>query len=239
MTLSILNYLTNIDNNSKFLLTVIIIIIVLLILIFIFNYLSNKQVRRQRKLVREINKDAKHIEPIKVRKEDKKEKAVDLDNSNKKIEIEEKLIVSEPTVVNKNISVVQDEIETIQDEEIIEVLQDDNESDIDRILREIKQASKEDSINLTEFEKEQEETAIISYDELCKRAGVKKKIYKANKEEEKVPIEATVNDSKKYKPTKFVSPIYGIQDAKTKNDNMDLDQTFLQNLKEFRSTLDL
>lgn len=239
MTLSILNYLTNIDNNSKFLLTVIIIIIVLLILIFIFNYLSNKQVRRQRKLVREINKDAKHIEPIKVRKEDKKEKAVDLDNSNKKIEIEEKLIVSEPTVVNKNISVVQDEIETIQDEEIIEVLQDDNESDIDRILREIKQASKEDSINLTEFEKEQEETAIISYDELCKRAGVKKKIYKANKEEEKVPIETTVNDSKKYKPTKFVSPIYGIQDSKTKNDNMDLDQTFLQNLKEFRSTLDL
>ena len=242
MTLSILNYLTSIDNNSKFLLTIIIIIIVLLILIFIFNYLSNKQVRRQRKLVREINKDAKHIEPIKVKTEEKKQelsKKIEISDNNKKNEIEEKLIISEPTVVNKNISVVQDDIETIDDEEIIEVLQDDNESDIDRILREIKQASKEDSINLTEFEKEQEETAIISYDELCKRAGVKKKVYKANKEEAKVPTEVTVNDSKKYKPTKFVSPIYGIEDSKTKGENIDLDQTFLQNLKDFRSTLDL
>ena len=81
--------------------------------------------------------------------------------------------------------------------EIIEVLQEDNESDVDRILREIKEASKEETINLNEFEKEQEETAIISYDELCKKAGVKKKIYKAATEEVQKEVETELKKLKK------------------------------------------
>ncbi len=224
MTLSILNNFSNYDNNSKFLISVIIIISVLLVLIFIFNYLSNRQIRRQKKLSRLISKEARDIVPLK--KEVKKE------------EIKEEKVIDEPITINKTISTISSEPLMKEEEEIIEVLQDENESDIDRILREIKDATIEETFNLTEFEREQEESAIISYDELCKRAGVKKKIYKTTKETEEVPVKS---DNKKYKPTEFVSPIYGIQNKKKENvsyDENDLDQTFLQSLKEFKSTLE-
>lgn len=224
MILSILNNFSNYDNNSKFLISVIIIISVLLVLIFIFNYLSNRQIRRQKKLSRLISKEARDIVPLK--KEVKKE------------EIKEEKVIDEPITINKTISTISSEPLMKEEEEIIEVLQDENESDIDRILREIKDATIEETFNLTEFEREQEESAIISYDELCKRAGVKKKIYKTTKETEEVPVKS---DNKKYKPTEFVSPIYGIQNKKKENvsyDENDLDQTFLQSLKEFKSTLE-
>lgn len=224
MTLSILNNFSNYDNNSKFLISVIIIISVLLVLIFIFNYLSNRQIRRQKKLSKLISKEARDIVPLK--KEVKKE------------EIKEEKVIDEPITINKTISTISSEPLMKEEEEIIEVLQDENESDIDRILREIKDATIEETFNLTEFEREQEESAIISYDELCKRAGVKKKIYKTTKETEEVPVKS---ENKKYKPTEFVSPIYGIQNKKKENvsyDENDLDQTFLQSLKEFKSTLE-
>ncbi|MBQ1496081.1 MAG: hypothetical protein IIZ40_01840 [Bacilli bacterium] len=227
MSLNILNLFANYDNNSKFLITVIAIISVLLILIFIFNYLSNRQIRRQKKLGRLISKEAKNITP------EKKDFKVPV-----KV-VEEKVIVNEPISINKNISTINNEPLIKEEEEIIEVLQDENESDIDRILREIKESTIEESFNLTEFEREQEESAIISYDELCKRAGVKKKVYKTTKETEEIHENNSVN--KKYKPTEFVSPIYGVQNKKSENisyDENDLDQTFLQSLKEFKSTLE-
>ena len=218
MYLSIINYLTNMDKNSRFLLIIIGIIVLLLILIFIFNYLGNRNIRIQEKnkkrLIKEINREA-----LKITETPKTKAPV-------------------TSFATQNIS-IKEEPEIIEDEEeVIEVLQDDNESDVDRILREIKKASKEETMNLTEFEKEQEETAIISYDELCRRAGVKKKVYKAQSEEIEMKVQEVVNhkEEKKYKPTKYVSPIYGVQED---NDEEDLDKTFLQSLKEFRSTLDM
>ena len=163
MILNMINFMTNLDKNSRFLLIMICIITFLLILIFAINYFSERQNRIQsknrKKLIKEINKAAKTIVP-------------EVKQVSKKKEI---------SPVTQSISVQQEPEEIIEDdeEEVIEILQDDNESDVDRILKEIKKASKEDNMNLTEFEKEQEETAIISYDELCKRAGVKKKVYKA------------------------------------------------------------
>lgn len=235
MMLDIVNYLSNIEKNNQFLFIIIVIIVILLILIFIFNYLSNRTVRRQqrnrKRLIREINSAAKKIEVSKSKpiKEVVKEPVIEP--------------VVEKAPITKTISVAVEDIEKIEDEEIIEVLKDDNESDVDRILREIKKASKEETMNLTEFEKEQEESAIISYDELCKRAGVKKKVYKATKEENDV-VQAIKEvtepvDNKKYKPTTFVSPIFGVQKETVKVEEDNLDQTFLQNLKDFRSTLDL
>lgn len=212
MLLNIMNNLTNIDKNSRFLLIIIAIISFLLLLIFVFNFLSNRKVRKQEKikkaykkrLIEEINNEAKTIEPI------------------KKVTLSKKAI--------------QEEIEVLDEEEVLEVIEDDNESDVDRILKEIKEASKSEGLNLTEFEREQEETAIISYDELCKRAGVKKKIYKVQNNKVSENITNTVNNNeKKYKPSKIVSPIYGVQNDE---EELDLDQTFLKTLKEFRSTLD-
>ena len=212
MLLNIMNNLTNIDKNSRFLLIIIAIISFLLLLIFVFNFLSNRKVRKQEKikkaykkrLIEEINNEAKTIEPI------------------KKVTLSKKAI--------------QEEIEVLDEEEVLEVIEDDNESDVDRILKEIKEASKSEGLNLKEFEREQEETAIISYDELCKRAGVKKKIYKVQNNKVSENITNTVNNNeKKYKPSKIVSPIYGVQNDE---EELDLDQTFLKTLKEFRSTLD-
>ena len=218
MYLSIINYLTNMDKNSRFLLIIIGIIVLLLILIFIFNYLGNRNIRIQEKnkkrLIKEINREA-----LKITETPKTKAPV-------------------TSFATQNIS-IKEEPEIIEDEEeVIEVLQDDNESDVDRILREIKKASKEETMNLTEFEKEQEETAIISYDELCKRAGVKKKVYKAVTEEtmDVSKIVPEIKENKKYKPSRYVSPIYGVEKEQTEED---MDKTFLQSLKEFRNTLDM
>lgn len=234
MTLSIVNYLSNMDENSKLLLIIIAVISVLLILIFFFNHLSNKKEKYQSK----------------IQKANKKRLFAEIEEESKNIEIPKKEYVKiEKPALEEPVKEIKKE-ETIETEEVIEVLQDENESDVDRILREIKAASKEDSINLTQFEKEQEETAIISYDELCKRAGVQKKIYKAptksNEVVETIKEEKIESSEKpKYKPSKIVSPIFGVQEENKSFMNldnsmneMDLDQTFLTSLKEFRNGLE-
>lgn len=229
MYLNVVNYLNNMDKNSRFLLIIIGIISFLLILIYIINFFTGREVKKmekirranKKKLLKEINKKAKEIEVTPKTIEPKKSSPAVEDISVKKEEVEEVIeVMDEP------------------EEEIIEVLQEDNGNDIDRILNDIKKASKEDSINLNEFEQEQEETAIISYDELCKRAGVKKKVYKAVTEEtmDVSKIVPEIKETKKYKPSRYVSPIYGVE--KEKNEE-DLDKTFLQSLKEFRNTLDM
>ena len=249
MTMNIMNYLANIDKNSKFLLIIIAVIVVLLIIITILNIRMNKKNKpysgiqkvNKRKLFKEIEEESKNIDPSTF-KSNRKPKTVE------KIEK-----VIEPKVEAKNI----DQEPEILEDEIIEIIQEDNESDVDRILRDIKSASKEETLNLTDFEKEQEETAIISYDELCKKTGVQKIIYKAPEKEhvkqeikkeqvvQKTQAKEEPKQKSKYTPTKFVSPIYGVQqekkafiDVSDDVEELDLDQTFLKNLKEFRSGLE-
>ena len=231
MYLNIVNYLNNMDKNSRFLLIIIGIISFLLILIYIINFFTGREVKKmekirranKKKLLKEINKKAKEIEVTSKTIEPKKSSPA----------VEEISIKKEEPEVSEVIEVMDE-----PEEEIIEVLQEDNGNDIDRILNDIKKASKEDSINLNEFEQEQEETAIISYDELCKRAGVKKKVYKAVTEEtmDVSKIVPEIKENKKYKPSRYVSPIYGVEKEQTEED---MDKTFLQSLKEFRNTLDM
>ena len=231
MYLNVVNYLNNMDKNSRFLLIIIGIISFLLILIYIINFFTGREVKKmekirranKKKLLKEINKKAKEIEATPKTIEPKKSSPA----------VEEISIKKEEPEVSEVIEVMDE-----PEEEIIEVLQEDNGNDIDRILNDIKKASKEDSINLNEFEQEQEETAIISYDELCKRAGVKKKVYKAVTEEtmDVSKIVPEIKENKKYKPSRYVSPIYGVEKEQTEED---MDKTFLQSLKEFRNTLDM
>ena len=188
---------------------------------------------REKLTLKTINDETLHGYSWKI----EKPKAV-INKEKKEVTVPIKEVAVEPKVQLSNI--VEPEIEK---EEIIEILQDDDESDVDRILRDIKEASKEETMNLTQFEREQEETAIISYDELCKKAGVKKKVYKTTNEIEYT--EPVVEDKPKYKPSKIVSPIFGVQEEKKSfininNDDKeeDLDKTFLKNLKEFRSGLE-
>ena len=119
-------------------------------------------------------------------------------------------------------------------EEEIEVL-DESRDEIDEMIDTLKENNNVSTFNLTDFEREQEETAIISYEELCKKHGVEQKIYSS---EEKNIIEK-VNDivenkmeNHKFRPTQYVSPIFGLEKEEAQ------DQTFLTNLTEFRNGLE-
>ena len=81
--------------------------------------------------------------------------------------------------------------------------------------------------NIDRYEEEQEENAVISYQELLDR----KMALTAEKEEEKK--EAFIP---KFSNSEFISPIFGRVDNKEEQVEM-LDEDFLNNLKEFRSNL--
>ena len=88
---------------------------------------------------------------------------------------------------------------------------------------------------MTDFEREQEETAIISYEELCKKHGVEQKIY-SNEEKNIIDKVTDIVENKiedhKFRPTQYVSPIFGLEKEEAN------EQTFLTNLKEFRNGLE-
>ena len=146
-----------------------------------------------------------------------------------KRKLREEIDLAAKNIVTNNIEVTV----APKKEEEIEVL-DESRDDIDVIMDDIKENNGL-GINLTDFEREQEATAIISYEELCKKHGVEQKIYT---KEEKNIIEKVTDivenkvESQKFRPTKYVSPIFGLQQEEAK------DQAFLTNLKEFRNGLE-
>lgn len=132
-------------------------------------------------------------------------------------------------------SIVTEKVKPIvKQEEEIEILDSEND-EIDDIIDGMKASNSSASFNLTDFEREQEETAIISYEELCKKHGVEQKIYS---KEDKNIIEKVNNivenkmEEHGFKPTQYVSPIFGLQQEEAK------DQAFLTSLKEFRNGLE-
>ena len=112
---------------------------------------------------------------------------------------------------SKNIDSSLKTISTPKKEEIeeeIEVL----EEDFEEIKEEPKVESLIPNFDLTDFEREQEETAIISYDELCKRAGVQKKVYTSENTDIMNKVDQMIEPKKEerhFKPTTYVSPIFG------------------------------
>ncbi|MBR2712182.1 MAG: hypothetical protein IKE73_00580 [Bacilli bacterium] len=196
------NFLSNMDKNSQFLLIIIFIIVFLLFLIFIINSINAKRARRinakksayRRKLIEEIDNEAKNIVPNNIKVEHK-----------------------------KAMTKVEEEIEVL----------DSENDEIDDIIDDLRVNNNVSTIDLTDFEREQEESAIISYEELCKKHGVPQKLY--NKEETTVIEKVNnivENKTSVFKPTQYVSPIFGLQQEEAK------DQAFLTNLKEFRSGLE-
>ena len=108
-----------------------------------------------------------------------------------------------------------------------------------------KDLEKEKEGDIETFEREQEEKAIISYQELLKQAGklreltedkknqdLKKdiKIEEVKKEEKKEPEE-----HKKFKNTEFISPVYGKEAPESIINRKN--QEFLNSLKDFRRNL--
>ena len=151
----------------------------------------------------------------------------------------------------------------MEEPEVIEVISEDNSIDKIAMLIEDNESNKK-PIDLTKFEEEEERNAIISYDELVKKAGAKKIVYKTqkatiNESKPEVKIEAKEEPKGKFKASEVISPIYGIQrnikkdeveefieledNSIAKENNIEdkeyeNDMTFLTSLKTFRSNLD-
>jgi len=213
---------SNLDRGNKLLIVIIFIIIVLLILIGLYNLVLNisyriKAKKRKETIDEQINKEY-NVQKQKIVKEE-----IRVEPVIEKKETKEEAIEN----YQKTVKEEMEEIETL----------DENVSDIDEILVEMMNMGSQEEFDLTDFEREQEENAIISYGELCKKAGVQQIVYpkkEINKEVEK-KIEKEVYNNSGFKPSTVISPIYGVQ--KEEKDYAEEDSEFLGKLKEFRSGL--
>ena len=240
----------NMGRNSKFLLTMIGLIIFLLVLIVIISLITkkkeNKNIIKPTVVInkkKKINYDEESLEDL--------SPSIKISSKNDSVKVDTSK-VNEPKSVEK--------IKKDDDVEVIEVMSDESD-DIDEIKKLIENTLEQEPIRLNEFEQEQEDCAIISYDELVKRAGAKKIVYKTKKEEETPVVKSVVEENKNvmFKPSMIVSPIYGIQKEKDEKDEvlksfeeldnvkrsfrstsseMDNDVEFLNKLKKFRSELE-
>ena len=177
--------------------------------------------------------------------------------SNKKIV----KLSSELDLPFKDTEEVIEKIETKEepkDEEVVEVRV--GNTSLDEITDLIENTLEQKPIDLTKFEEDQEENAIISYDELVRRAGAKKIIYKREdvRPKEEIVKQEEPKEKAKFKASRVISPIYGVQKEeveekdevmesfieleKAKEENKEdietlSDMEFLGSLKKFRSEL--
>ncbi len=221
---------SNMDKSSQVLLFLIILVALMLVSIFVINLITKKKNSKYDASISNITRYSDALE---------KEKKVE------KIEVKVK----------------EEKEEILFDEpEVIEVVSKNNS--IEEISKMIENTLEQEPINLTLFEEEQEKDAIISYDELVKRAGAKKIVYKVETKEE--PVKEEIKEEPKteytgkFKTSQIISPIYGIQKEKEKEEKIDVildveeylfnnkkediqmmdDMEFLGTLKSFRSELD-
>ena len=89
------------------------------------------------------------------------------------------------------------------------------------------------------FEREQEEKAIISYQELLKATGrLKELTEEKTRKQEAQKIEEVIKEHeepKKFKNTEFISPVYGKEAPESVISRKN--QEFLNSLKDFRKNL--
>lgn len=251
---SILHMYSNMDSSSQILLFLIILVSLMLVSIFVINNVTKRRNER-------ILNGSKKKKNIKTKTELEKDikPSVDLKNN----------VIEEPK--KEILDVIKEELKQKEEvEEVVKVVP--RRTSIEDITRLIEDTLEQEPINLTKFEEDQEENAIISYDELVKRAGAKKIVYrceeendildiKPKREEIKVePIEKKIEESKKFKASQVISPIFGVQKQKEEPDEVlesfiDLEEfsfnknkeqkeepkndvEFLASLKEFRSGLE-
>ena len=260
----VLYLVARLDKNSKFLLSMIVLIIILLILIIIISYIlkvKEKKALEQKRL--EYKKEfKKNIKVINFEEDEKLDLSptVSLTPLKKEEQVKKEVKKEEPIVKieEPRKEIVQKiEPEVLEEEiEVIEVIEDETD-EIEKIKESIKESQGVHTFDLNKWEQEQEDSAIISYDELVKRAGAKKIVYKTKKKtEKKNEFTNNVNKTKTFKPSEIISPVYGshenikkldeeidafskVEKLRTNNpeEEMDYDMEFLNKLKKFRSEL--
>lgn len=139
---------------------------------------------------------------------------------------------------------------------------DNKRIDLEKIKQQLEEDAKNKNIDLTHYEKDQEENAIISYEELKKAAAKEDKQLDFDDVVEQIQARNEVVEEKKipYKPTPFISPIFGIekpnieikeepivQRPKSLEETLSIEpiskeikknDEFLEALKDFRKNLD-
>lgn len=223
---------SNMDGSSQILIFLIVLVFLMLISIVIINIIT-----RKKKGNNDIISNKKIV----------------------KLSSELDLPFKDTEEVIEKIETKEEPIEEIKDEEVVEVRVGGNTS-LDEITDLIENTLEQKPIDLTKFEEDQEENAIISYDELVKRAGAKKIIYKCEdvKPKEEIVKQEEPKEKAKFKASRVISPIYGVQKEevedkdeviesfieleKAKEENKEdietlSDMEFLGSLKKFRSEL--
>ena len=246
---------SNLDRSSQILLFLIILVSLMLVSIFIMNIIIKK---RNEKYDKKHNLISKYNRVMNTREINKKNR---INNEEKDFIIDKPKIKEEKQIIKPK----EEKIEVMTDEEVVEIISE--ESSIDKISTLLEDnINKPSTINLEKFEEDEEREAIISYDELVKRAGAKKIIYRPKEatisekvNEEKIEIKQEVPTGK-FKASSIISPIYGrkkvpevkkdeieefidLENIETKNNQVEDEQltkdlTFLSNLKTFRNNLD-
>lgn len=170
--------------------------------------------------------------------------------TNNKLKKVDELIKEEPTIKSEKIK--EEKIETFEDQ-VEEVVKVEEKTSIDKIEELLEEGSKLNPIDLTKFEEEQEANAIISYDELVRKAGAKKIIYEYDYSNNDIldnEVKKELIENKKFIASKVISPVYGVQKDEIEdiidleefndeeyNSEKEMNETFLKSLKEFRSEL--
>lgn len=265
---SILYLYSNMDKSSQILLFLIVLVILMLISIFIINIITKKKNENITGLSRKSKLSTKSdIKPTV--NMSKKNNISSINNSKKNIQVNQKNVKDEILkMIDENEEPRHAKIENKISETVKpveEVVKVEKRTSIDDIAELLQNTQMNKPIDLTKFEEDQEENAIISYDELVKRAGAKKIIYKCEDKKDLLE-EKTTNikseskekqEEKKFKASQVISPIFGIQKETEEKDevlesfidledfnneqiknNEETDSEFLNNLKKFRSTLE-
>lgn len=222
---------SNMDGSSQILIFLIVLVFLMLISIVVINIIT-----RKKKSNNDIFSNKKIV----------------------KLSSELDLPFKDTEEVIEKIEPKEEPIEEIKDEEVVEVRV--GNTSLDEITDLIENTLEQKPIDLTKFEEDQEENAIISYDELVKRAGAKKIIYKREdvKPKEEIVKQEEPKEKTKFKASRVISPIYGVQKEeveekdevmesfieleKAKEENKEdietlSDMEFLGSLKKFRSEL--
>lgn len=166
------------------------------------------------------------------KKKKKKVKPVKIKEENKHADISVSLATNNIPEISKeapNMEEILDIKEEPKKEEVQEVQEEKNEkSSIEDVLRLMNaDLEKQKYENIDKYEEEQEENAVISYQELLDRKMALNEEKKEKQQEAFVP---------KFSNTEFISPIFGRVEKKEEEIEI-LDEDFLNNLKEFRSNL--
>ena len=119
-------------------------------------------------------------------------------------------------------------------EELVEEKKEDV-FDLKNVTKELESLPKERTIQLTDYEREPEETAIISYDELVTQSIPRLEISKALREEvlEEYDYEVKEDVVEEIKEEKVEEP----KEIVKSSDNYDHEESFLDGLKDLKNSL--